>query len=1366
MKSIRFAILGLLFATFIHAVEAQQRIERTIQWVEYGNDRSVFPERPATLPGRSVDERTTDPRLRTSDTQTPPSRTAAPGTTRDAAPGVRGQRTDAIGGDAPTAQAVKELPPPKPPVPFEGAFIDRERGGLPYLQELIDLPFGVTAFSAFISNASYEPLTPEEVTKWPALDSAGTEPEMHTHLGWYRKRPQALVSIYPFRRNPSTGQLEKLTGYRLDLVETRGGRAGGSRSYPESSRLATGEWFRFTVLRDGVYRISYEFLRDMGVDVNGMQSDRINIYGNHFGMLPFQNNVDRPTDLILNAIEVFDGGDGVFGPGDYLLCYASGAQRWTLDGEQFVHTKNVYSDSASYFVGIDTDPPKRITPASLTDDPVSSTVTSFNDRQFIERDLVNLIKSGRTFYGETFDQVTSYNFNFETPFLTPGAPATLEFSGAARTINSGVTSNSSTFTITAGGWLNNTFPVTGVALNYAGAFARNFTQVFNFNPTGNGVPITISFNKFDPITSVGWLNHLRLNCRRDLRFIGDQLAFRDLDSVEPGGVAEFVLDQGQNVFRIWEITDPTEVRQVAFTEQGGERRFRVRTDSLRQFIAFRNGGFLAPTPIGRVPNQDLHATQLPMDLVIVVPPIFMQQAQRLAERRIQDGLTVTVVTPQQVFNEFSSGARDATAIKRYMRMLYDRAGTDPELMPRYLLLFGDGSFNNLSLAPANQNFIPSYQTENAVHFSQSYTSDDYFGLLDENEGEGTGDMVDIGVGRLPISSVQQAREVVDKLLNYDRLQLLTSTGEVCAATGGGGLADWRTSVLFTSDDQDGGSFEGNIHMSQSDFLARRVEDEHPCYNVDKIYLDAYLQESTPGGQRYPQATQDLKEKVQKGLLMVNYVGHGGEVGWAHERFLDIPTILGWTNMDRLPLFMTATCEFSRWDDPGRTSAGEYVLLNPAGGGIGLMTTTRLAYSDQNFQLGQRFYDHVFRDTDDLGRTYLLGDVFRDTKRSITAAQPSQLNHRNFSLLGDPSQRLARPRLQAQITSITDTLGNPIDTIKALATVRISGFIDGGNGQPMADFNGVVIPNVFDKEVQTATLANDGGLPFNFKIRKNTIYRGRATVTNGQFNFTFVVPKDINYEVGPGRISCYAESWNTNACGYRNDPLVGSTATDVALDEIGPTIELYMNDDRFVRGGMTDENPMIFAKLFDENGINTVGNSIGHDLLAVLNENSEQAIVLNDVYEADLDTYKSGTVRYRLSSLDEGPHTLRMKAWDVFNNSNEVSTEFVVASSEELALAHVLNYPNPFTTYTEFFFEHNRPCTTLDVQVQVFTVAGRLVKTIGRQLACEGYRIEGLPWDGLDDFGDKLGRGVYVYRIKVTTPDGERAEKFEKLVILR
>lgn len=1253
------------------------------------------------------------------------------------------------------------------PLTFEGALADSDRQGLPLFHTSLALPAGVSAIQPRLEGAVYLPLNSAELATLPGMGRPGEEPEMHAVVSYYRKAPVALVDIRPFRRNTVTGKVERLVSFDLVVDPVRkGGPAGAQyKSYPDHSKLASGSWYRFTVDQDGVYAIDRAFLQSLGVDVNGLASDQINLYGNHFAQLPYSNSVERPTDLVINAIEVQDGGDGQFDGTDRILFYATGPDTWSLstDGTQFRHIRNTYSNTASYFIGIGTDAPYRIQNAVLATDPATHQVNAFNDRQFIERDVLNLIKSGRQFFGEVYDLVDVYNYSFTVPNIRTDAPVTLLINGAARTVGS----STSLFQFSVGSFANGSISIPGVGTGYTGPYANPFTDTLVFNSPQSTLPITVTFVPNDPITSIGYMNYLELNARRDLKMAGDQLMFRDLGSVGTGNVSEFTVDLASQVYRIWEVTDPMHVAAIPYTDGGIQKTFRLATDSLRQFVAFKNNGFLSPVAVGAVPNQDLHATPLPSDLVIVCPPEFMSEAQRLADRRESEGLSVRLVAPQQVFNEFSSGARDATAIKRYMRMLYDRAGTDSTLFPRYLLLFGDGSYDNVSVVNSNQNWIPTYQTANSWDLSKSYTSDDYFGLLDPTEGEYTGDLVDIGIGRLPVSDAQQARQMVDKILNYDKLQLLSTAEASCSTTGDGGASDWRTWIDFISDDQDGDQLDGVIHMSQSDQLATRVENEHPMYNVYRSYQDAYLQVSTPGGERYPEAQDRLRDAVQRGALLVNYIGHGGEVGWAHERLLDNSTILGWTNLDRLPLFMTATCEFSRWDDPARTSAGEYVFLNPNGGGIALMTTTRLAYSYQNFQLSNDFYDNVLRDQDEQGRDQCLGDIYRQTKRQITASWPSQTNHRNFTLLGDPSCRLARPRMKVLTTAITDTLGNAVDTLQALATVRVSGMVTDPDGDPLTDFNGVVIPTVFDKRTAQSTLDNDGsGDTFDFSVRKNIVYRGKATVTNGAFSFTFVVPKDIIYQVGTGRIGYYAESLSSNACGYTNDPLVGGTATGVPADANGPDIALYLNDDRFVQGGITNGSPLLYARIFDENGINTTGNSIGHDLTAVLDANTDNEVVLNDYYEADLDTWKSGKVRYRYSGLSEGTHTLTLKAWDTHNNSSVKTTEFVVTSSEELALEHVLNYPNPFTTHTEFYFEHNRPCSSLEVQVQVFTVSGRLVKTLNRRLTCEGFRAEPLAWDGLDDQGDKLGRGVYVYRLHVTSPEGDKAEKFEKLVILR
>lgn len=1241
---------------------------------------------------------------------------------------------------------------------------DGEREGLPYIQEVRRLGPGATGATAHLSGTRYVPLSAEEIALLPGLGQPGQEPEVAVTMAVERKRPVALVRIYPYRRNPITGAMERLADHQLDLVEER--RAGDhlgqlrSGSYADHSKLASGSWYRFSVYDDGVYKLSWTFLRDLGINMDDLSSDRINVYGNHAGLLPYKGSHIPANDLLANAIEVVDGGDGVFGPNDYILFYASGAQDWVWNATdaRFEHTKNTYTDSACYFIGLDIEDPERIMSTVLSTEPATDQVTTFADRQTIDRDLVNLLKSGRTWVGDTYNTLTpTYNYNFSVPNLRSTEPWCVKIDVLSRTIQPGL----STWNMTVSGQPFS-FQDSNITGHYAGPYARQTVKTFCGTTAANNLQVNVAFDGADDISSVGWMNFLELNCRRDLRMVGDQLRFRDPVSMGAGHVGEFTVDQASSVTRIWDITVPWSASSVPFTDNGAQKVFRVATDTLREFIAFKNSGFLTPVAVGPVPNQDLHAVA-EADMVIVSPELFLGQAQRLADRRTEEGLSVVLVTPQQIYNEFSSGQRDATAIKRFMKMLYDRAGMDPELMTRYLLLFGDGSYNNISIAGSNQNWIPSYQSYDSWVPSSCFTTDDYFCLLDDNEGEANGDIVDVGVGRLPISSLSQAREVVDKILNYDRLMLNSVQGNSCANGSDGGAADWRNWTVFVSDDQTGDGCDNHIHMNNSNLLANLVESLRPCLNVNKIYLDAYMQVSTPGGQRYPEAQEVLRSRVQKGALVVNYVGHGGEVGWAHERLLDVETILGWTNFERLPLFVTATCEFTRWDDPARTSAGEYVMLNPHGGGIALMTTTRIAYSGANQNLAMDFYTHVFQRQDEQGHAMRLGDIYRRTKVDVAG----EGNYRNFALLGDPSIRLAMTRQSARITAITDTLGNPLDTLMARATVRITGEVTDTSGQVLTDFNGTVLPTVFDKVTALSTLDNDHCAgPYNYTLRKNIIYRGRATVTNGQFTTTFVVPQDINYAVGPGRISIYAESLSDNACGYDNSPLVGASDPNATADANGPVIELYMNDETFVPGGITDEKPLLLARLHDDNGINTLGSSIGHDLTATIDQSTENAIVLNDVYEADKDTYKSGTVRYRLSNLAEGSHTLDLKAWDVFNNSSRKTLDFVVAPSAEMALEHVLNYPNPFTTSTQFFFEHNRPCNTMDVQVQVFTVSGRLVKTLNRQLQCDGYRSEPMAWDGLDDAGDKLARGVYVYRLSVATLGGETADHVDKLVILR
>ena len=549
-------------------------------------------------------------------------------------------------------------------------------------------------------------------------------------------------------------------------------------------------------------------------------------------------------------------------------------------------------------------------------------------------------------------------------------------------------------------------------------------------------------------------------------------------------------------------------------------------------------------------------------------------------------------------------------------------------------------------------------------------------------------------------------------------------------------------------------------MDQADDLADIVDARGKDFNSEKIYLDAYQQQSTASGERYPDVTVDLNNTVERGALIVNYTGHGGETGWTAERVLGIFDISNWTNINNMPVFMTATCEFSRFDDPLRTSAGELVLLNPNGGGAGLMTTTRLVFSWPNYLMNRTMYEGIFERKAN-GETKRLGDVFLDIK-NINAFSS---NSRNFSLLGDPALKLGLPNHEIHTTSINGNVDLTADTLNALSKVTVTGEVRDLNGNKLNDFNGIVYPTIFDKVEQRSTLNNDGGGVFNYNIRDRRIFKGQATVTNGDFSFSFVVPKDISYSFGTGKISYYAQNQSDDANGFEESFIIGGSSNSRVEDNDGPEIDLFMNDAGFVFGGITNRDPILMANLSDEQGINTVGSGIGHDLVAILDEETDKAFILNEHYEAAIDDYSKGTIRFPFKDLAPGKHTLRLKAWDVANNSSEKSIEFNVVEEREVEIDNLVNYPNPFTTNTEFIFQHNQAGVPLDVKIEVFTVSGKLVKSIDEIIVSQGFVSRDIKWDGKDDFGDRIAKGVYVYKLQIRSGNGSTAEKIEKLVIL-
>jgi len=1202
-----------------------------------------------------------------------------------------------------------------------------------------------------IINIETQPVS-EKVSSSIIMSSVPEELTPEVYISMFRKKPFALISFLPFIRS-TNGTIQQVVSYEIEIAGEKiiKDHQKGNK-FNDESVLANGEWYKVKVSSDKVYKLSYQFLSDLGVGVGSLNPNLLNVYGHPGGMLPINNDADLPGDPQKLAIEFVGDQDNTFSNEEYFLFYGEGPDSWSYSEslEMWTHSKNLYDNYAYFFIRVDDDSPKRVVHQDIYPVTANQIITKYDDFQFHEVNNENLIESGRNFFGEVYYSKLEYEFNFSYPNLDIGEEIKIRTAVAAR--NHG--GSSSSFTVTPTGGSSHSFNVGGVNGDYS--YAKYKTDDFSYLPSNSftTLNVKIKYNQQNP-TNLGWLDFLETNVKSKLKYRNNQLSFTDYEGIDTDAVAEYQIENADNSLNIWEVTEYNNVLSIPLKEEGDFLTFIRPHIKSEKYIAFKNGDVGTPGAVGIVNNQNIHAVG-EVDMIILTYPGFSSAAQEIAQFHQEEGLISFITTQELISNEFACGKKDPTAIKHFLKALYDKAEIEEEI-PRYLLLLGDASYDQ---RPENtSSYIYTWESENSWHRINSYLTDDYFGLLDDNESDRPQDLVDIGIGRFPVTDLQQANEIINKIRNYRKKQT-DSNNESVADFNQTPYGNWRNLVTFVADDED-----NNIHMIHAESLANRVKNEHPNFNLEKIYFDAFQEVSTPGGTRYPDVNQRISDRVQRGTLIINYIGHGGEIGWAHERVLDIPMVLGWTNMNNLTIFFTATCEFARFDDYNRVSAGEYCILNSNGGAVALLSTTRLVYSSQNFNLANKFYDYVFADIKN--PEYRLGDITMLTKR---ASSGSSTNHRNFSLLGDPALRLTYPTMDVNTTEINGIssidVETVIDTLNALAKVKFVGEVD-MQGQDPNGFTGTLFPTVYGKEKTLFTLGNDGETPFQYTIRNSILFSGKSSIEDGKFEFEFVVPKDIPFQYGVGKVSYYMYKNNsyTDGAGYAYNYSVGGADLNAPEDTKGPEIEVYLNDENFVSGSITNENPILLAKIFDEFGVNTASSGIGHDITAVIDGKTDNTIVLNDFYESDQDTYTSGKLKYQLQNLEEGKHTLELKAWDVYNNSSKSTLDFEVKNEEELSIDHVLNYPNPFTTYTEFWFEHNQALSTLNVQVQIYTVSGRLVKSIHETVQTDGYRSEPIAWDGKDDFGDRLARGVYVYKLRVQTTDGNSVEKFEKLVIL-
>ena len=1095
-----------------------------------------------------------------------------------------------------------------------------------------------------------------------------------------------------------------------------------------SSVLAQGEWYKISTTKNGIYKLSYSSVKDLGIDVDNLQISAIKLYGNGGGMLPHLNSDFRHNDLPEMAIKIYDSNNnGVFESSDYILFYGMSANIWKFNPSTnlFEHKTHLFSDKVYYFLTVDNqDEGKRVELKNTLLNP-TKTITDYNAFAYHEQELENIIHSGKKWFGERFSYDNSQNFSFSLPNLILTEAVNIKTAVVGRSLQS------SNFKINANSTFLSTLNVPNVITTYATEYAKEASNNSLFNSNSSNINVNLEYSTGDS-GAEAWLNYIEINARRELKLSGNYLTFRDVES-QSDEIGKFEIENANGV-SVWDVSDPTNVLELTTNLVGNVLSFNDSLNSINEYMAYNSSSYLTPMLHSSVANQDLHAISNNVEFVIVSHPDFLSAANRLADFHLEkDNMNSIVVTPQQIYNEFSSGMQDVSAIRDFLKHQYDKENS----ALKYLLLFGDGSYDPKNRVENNTNFIVTYQSANSTHPTQTYVTDDYFGLLDDDEGLFINDLVDIGIGRFPVATLKEANILVDKVERYYEESSFGS---------------WRNDVAFIADDGDAN--DGNTHMWQADSLANHLADNYDEINIQKIYLDNYYQESTPGGPRSSATQSAINNKVDKGALLINYTGHGGPLGWTQERILEVDQINKWSNIDNLPLFMTATCKFSYFDNPEEKSAGEYVLLNENGGAIALLSTTRLVFVGPNYNLNTKFIQNIFKKQD--GELPRLGDLFKTTK----VLSGTSANNRNFTLLGDPALRLAYPKYDVRTTIVSDTL-------KALSEVTIEGEIE-EDGFFISDFNGTIYPTVYDKELIKTTLGQESCTPMPYRDQNNILYKGAATVTDGKFSFSFIVPKDIAYNYGAGKISYYAVSDEENpvdASGSEKGFVIGGSADNVVYDYDEAELSLFINTRTFKDGGITDENPILIADVFDESGINTVGNGIGHDITAVLDGNTSNPYVLNDFYEAAKDDFSKGIINFPFYNLEKGEHTLTLKVWDVFNNSSEATISFVVSDENEFTIADYITYPNPFSTSTDIYFQHNKPNQNLDLVLEIYSVTGVLVKRFAETYNDDGYRVGPINWNGKDEYGGNLSAGMYIAKLDVYSDDGDFTSKSIRIILM-
>ncbi|MDR3137837.1 MAG: type IX secretion system sortase PorU [Tannerellaceae bacterium] len=1119
-----------------------------------------------------------------------------------------------------------------------------------------------------------------------------------------------------------------------------------AQTYAPSSVLAQGHWVKMEVKESGVYRLTFADLRSMGFE----QPQQVAVYG-YGAHIQNENLLGYIDDLPKLPVWRTNGDD--------LLFFATGTVQWNLANGVFLHTNNPYASAAYYFLS---DVDGAAPPIEVQEPPTESPdidLQVYDDFLLHESDLASVSGSGRELFGEPMDGSRSLDIRFAAPGIVPEAPGKVSVRFISRP-----TATAGAFSMAiAGESLIGKAPVPFVRDYDTKAVALAQTVDWINNKTESPV-VTLSYAAASHTNSR--LDYLRLQFKRRLQPYGACTRFRALESV--GHATRFLIANANAQTLVIDVTNPTHPIRMNTSLNGQTLTFSIPAGDLREFALLQTDAALpAPVKVADLPNQNLHALTH-TNLIILVPPIpaLRAQAERLAkEHRDRDNLTVEVIDATLIYNEFSGGAPDATAYRHFLKMLHERADADAERL-QALLLFGDGLFDNRAQSQelaaqypqgaVYQKFLLTYQSIESIA-SSSFTTDDYFGFLsdDNHIPDRNGNYkaitrwkLDIGVGRIPVRSGEEAKQVVDKLIDYRNNTQLGA---------------WKNNICFVADDGNSADIFSITHAQNSDLLAQYLEENHPQFLVEKLYFDAYKKDFSAPNNPYPTVRNRLQKLLKEGLLVVNYSGHGGPTAWSDEKVLTVSDATAF-NHPRLPLWITATCDFAPFDAT-QTSAGEQIMLSHSGG-VALFSTTRLVYRDPNFIVNEHLIQHLFNPKD--GQHLSFGDIFKEAKNSQDL--DGDANKLNFILLGDPVMKLAYPKYTMKLTAVN---GLPPDddnpfTLKALDRVTLEGEVLNELGQCASGFQGDVYPTVLDSKVSLQTLDNNSTGEFlSYTDYPNTLFFGNNIVTDGRFRFAFTVPKDISYSGDFGKISLYAADPATGneAQGAYTRFRVGGTGIS-EQDSLGPAIyTLYLNDETFTPGASVNPTPLFVVTLWDENGVNLGGSSVGHDMTLTIDGRTALTYSLNEYYRNIPDQDGLGIITFSIPTLPPGEHFAEFVVWDVYNNSTHAGFSFLVDQTLTPRFAALLASPNPARDQTHFLLSHDRPETNLDVQLYIFNTSGRLVRTIAEKGASDFSANYTITWDLTDNHGVRLPPGLYFCRATIAAAGSRQASQSYKLVIL-